>query len=433
MNLGIVLASTTSPSAKPSPSSGQGLSATSIGVLIGVVALLLLSLAVIVWIASRGWRHRRRYRRGNPPRRPSRRGSPQGPGVSLAVRSAFARGDYMAVIELAMPDVPAPIKLLLAQSYGQIGADVLAADTAFEAIKAILTGSDWSAAKAMKGFSALEARALRSWLNRFDGIEQGFDQVRLTDLRKSILAPAPETPEESVQLSSELDEIRQRVTAERRTEKNTTNGYRLVNLIAGTLAGGLAATSGVFGVTNGSPTVIASLAFVSAAITTVLTTLKPAERERESKVRADALGQLTAAIDLFDIDRSDDAVSLLPAIKAVHERLAIAEGRGTIIPLVASSKLTAGAAITAINPTEGPTTGGQDLTITGTGFTGATSVRFGNKNASNHQVESDTQITATTPAHAAGSVKVTVAGPDGKSPDHALARYTYSATLQSPP
>lgn len=213
-------------------------------------------------------------------------------------------------------------------------------------------------------------------------------------------------------------------------EQTTISRYRWFNVVAGTLAGGLAAASGVFGVAKGSTIVIASLAFVSAAITAVLTTLKPAEREKESKVRADALGQLAAAIDLFDIDRPDDALGLLPAVKEVHERLAIAEGRGKIAPLVAGSKSIAGTAITSKSPAEGPIAGDQNLTITGTGFTGATEVRFGTTPASSYDVVSDGQITATTPAHTAGAVKVRVTGPGGTSPAKALSRYTYIAGPQ---
>ena len=417
MSLGVVVAAT-SPTAKPSPSSGQGLSATGIEILIGVVALLLVSLAVGAWIASRDRRRRRRFRRQ----------SPQGPAaVSLAARSAFARGDYMAVIDMAKPDMPAAIKLILAQSYARIGADGLAANTASEAIKAILTAPDWSDAEPTKGLSVLDTRALRSWLDRLDGVNQSFNQARLTVLRNKALGRTPEKPEESVQLSSELDEIRQRVAAERTAAQTTTFKYQWVNLGLGTLAGGLAAASGVVGVAKGPWAVIAVLAFVSAAITAVLTTLKPAERERESKVRADALGQLAASIDLFDIDRPDDALGLLPAVKEVHERLAVAEGHGKILPLVASSKSTANTAITSISQTEGPTAGDQNLTITGTGFTGATKVGFGTKPASSYHVESDTQITATTPPHKAGAVNITVTGLGGTSPTNALSRYTYLA------
>jgi hypothetical protein len=338
----------------------------------------------------------------------------------------------MAVIDMAEPGMPAmraESKLLLAQSYAQIGADGLAANTASGAITAILDAPGWSDAEATKGFSVLETRALRSWLDRFDGVDLGSDpahparQERLAVLRDKVLGPPAQTPEESVQLSSELDEIRQRVAAKRTAEQTTTRNYRWGNVVAGTLAGGLAAASGVVGVAKGPWAAIAALAFVSAAITTLLTTIKPAEREKESKLRADALGQLAAAVDLFDIDRPDGAVGLLPAVKEVHDRLSIAEGRGKIVPLVASSR----AAITLISEAGGPTVGGQKLTITGIGFMGATGVSFGTMPASIYAVVSDTEITATTPPGAAGAVNVRVTGPAGTSPPNAASRYRYLA------
>jgi hypothetical protein len=427
MSLGILLASTTSTTAKSSSSSGQGLSATGVEILIGGVAALLLVSLAVAWIASRDWRRRRRLRRVRPQ---------DPPAVSLAARNAFARGDYMAVIDMAkpgMPDMRAESKLLLAQSYARIGADGLAANTASGAITTILDAPGWSDAEATKGFSVLETRALRSWLDRLGGVDLGSDpahparQERLAVLRDKVLGPAPETPEESVQLSSELDKIRQRVAAERTAEQTTTRNYRWGNVVAGTLAGGLAAASGVVGVAKGPWAAIAALAFVSAAITALLTTIKPAEREKESKLRADALGQLVAAIDLFDIDRPDDALGLLPAVKEVHERLSIAEGRGKIVPLAASSKSTARAAITLISETEGPTAGGQNLTITGTGFMGATGVSFGTMPASIYAVASDAEITATTPPGAAGAVNVRVTRPGGTSPTNAASRYRYLA------
>jgi hypothetical protein len=61
-----------------------------------------------------------------------------------------------------------------------------------------------------------------------------------------------------------------------------------------------------------------------------------------------------------------------------------------------------------VSPNTGLTSGGTSVTITGTGFTGVTTgVTFGGTAAS-FTVNSSTQITATTPAHAAGTVDVTV-------------------------
>ena len=70
--------------------------------------------------------------------------------------------------------------------------------------------------------------------------------------------------------------------------------------------------------------------------------------------------------------------------------------------------------ITGMNPTSGPTSGGTTVVITGTGFTGATGFTFGGTNAS-CTVDSDTQITCTSPAHTAGAVDVVVTVPGGSA------------------
>ena len=71
-------------------------------------------------------------------------------------------------------------------------------------------------------------------------------------------------------------------------------------------------------------------------------------------------------------------------------------------------------AITSITPNRGPTRGGTPVTITGSGFNGATAVRFGTLIAS-FTVVNDTTITAVTPPNVAGPSTVTVSGPGGTS------------------
>jgi len=66
-----------------------------------------------------------------------------------------------------------------------------------------------------------------------------------------------------------------------------------------------------------------------------------------------------------------------------------------------------------ISPTSGPAAGGTVVTLTGSGFTGATSVSFGGVPGTSVTVVSAGQITAVTPAHAAGVVDVTVSTPAG--------------------
>jgi hypothetical protein len=65
--------------------------------------------------------------------------------------------------------------------------------------------------------------------------------------------------------------------------------------------------------------------------------------------------------------------------------------------------------VSALIPTSGAVAGGTKVTITGSGLTGATSVKFGPTAAASFTVDSDHQITATTPpGTGAGAVKITV-------------------------
>ena len=81
----------------------------------------------------------------------------------------------------------------------------------------------------------------------------------------------------------------------------------------------------------------------------------------------------------------------------------------------------------AVSPNTGPIAGGTSVTITGTNFTGATAVSFGGTAAAGFSVVSATSITATSPAHAAGAVDVTVTTPSGTSATSASDTFTYAA------
>lgn len=75
-------------------------------------------------------------------------------------------------------------------------------------------------------------------------------------------------------------------------------------------------------------------------------------------------------------------------------------------------------------PQQGPSLGGTQVTITGTNLTGATAVRFGGVDASSITVNSATQITATAPAHAPGTVAIEVTTSNGTASGGS---YTYAA------
>jgi alpha-tubulin suppressor-like RCC1 family protein len=85
--------------------------------------------------------------------------------------------------------------------------------------------------------------------------------------------------------------------------------------------------------------------------------------------------------------------------------------------------------VTNVQPKEGPEAGGTSVTITGTHFTGATAVKFGTVAATKFEVKSETSIIATSPAHTAGTVDVTVTTAHGTSETSSADQYTY----RSPP
>jgi hypothetical protein len=72
--------------------------------------------------------------------------------------------------------------------------------------------------------------------------------------------------------------------------------------------------------------------------------------------------------------------------------------------------------VTGVLPLSGLAAGGTAITITGMGFTGATSVTVGGAAATAVVVVNSSTITATTPAHAVGTVDVAVTTPKGTSP-----------------
>jgi YVTN family beta-propeller protein len=84
-------------------------------------------------------------------------------------------------------------------------------------------------------------------------------------------------------------------------------------------------------------------------------------------------------------------------------------------------------AVTGLSPASGETAGGGVVTISGSGFTGATGVDFGTTAAASFTVESDSAIVATAPAGSAGAVDVTVTTPLGTSPTGSADQYTYTA------
>ena len=82
--------------------------------------------------------------------------------------------------------------------------------------------------------------------------------------------------------------------------------------------------------------------------------------------------------------------------------------------------------VAAITPGTGPEVGGTSVTITGSGFNQASAVGFGSTPATSFTIDSDTQITAVSPA-GSGTVDVTVTSLFGQSAPTAADQFSYTA------
>lgn len=107
------------------------------------------------------------------------------------------------------------------------------------------------------------------------------------------------------------------------------------------------------------------------------------------------------------------------AAGAVNVVVANPSGNGTL-----TNGFTYGVSILQVAPAAGSIAGNTVVTIYGSNFTGSTGVTFGGTLGTAFTVVSDTQITVTTPAHAAGAVNVVVNNPNGNGT--LTAGYTYA-------
>jgi alpha-tubulin suppressor-like RCC1 family protein len=104
--------------------------------------------------------------------------------------------------------------------------------------------------------------------------------------------------------------------------------------------------------------------------------------------------------------------------------ITVATPGGTSAPNSADG-FTYGVAVAKVEPGEGPLAGGTPVTLTGANFTGATAVKFGSASAASFKVNSETSITAVSPA-GTGTVDVTVSTPEGTSQPSAADKFTFS-------
>jgi hypothetical protein len=85
--------------------------------------------------------------------------------------------------------------------------------------------------------------------------------------------------------------------------------------------------------------------------------------------------------------------------------------------------------VTGVSPKEGSVAGGTSVTITGTNFGGATAVAFGSVSGTSFTVNSESSITAVSPAETAGTVNLTVTTPNGTSAISTADRFKFVPTI----
>jgi hypothetical protein len=133
----------------------------------------------------------------------------------------------------------------------------------------------------------------------------------------------------------------------------------------------------------------------------------------------------------FNVDSDTQITALSPAgTGSVNVTIVTPIG---ISGISASTQFTYAAAapppqVTGISPTSGSTAGGDTVVLTGAGFTDTISVDFGPAKAPSFSVDSDTQITVTSPAGSAGTVDITVTTAAGKSSASAADQFTFILT-----
>jgi large repetitive protein len=137
----------------------------------------------------------------------------------------------------------------------------------------------------------------------------------------------------------------------------------------------------------------------------------------------------TAAATGYTVNSDTQITATAPAGSAGTVDISVTTATGTSAAggTVDNYTYRAAPTVTNVSPSSGPTAGGTSVTITGTGLSAASAVKFGSTAATGYTVNSDTQITATAPSGSAGTIDITVTTPGGTSATGSADRFTYHA------
>lgn len=317
-----IVISTVSGLADSRSNSAGGPELLFIGITVGIVAVLMILAAV-------------RFFRGD--QRSLKKVldlSSKDPTVRQAgAQSAYAHGDYKRVCKILtnsngarLSDASLAECLLLSAACNQLGGFARAAE-------------EFGGALAQLGTNPREQNTaienLPSWERRI--ILELKEQMPV--LASDVIVKIEPVTGSSSQMWS-LATLRTRVVGEKSQAKRTASGWQRWNVGLGAASAGLAAIAGgvssVVKVQHGPNWIPLILGLVSAAISTVLITLKPAEVAEKAEKTANALDDLEADIDLFETDdRPYDAQDIRSARIEVQNRLRAAKNRPLPNPLVA--------------------------------------------------------------------------------------------------
>lgn len=113
------------------------------------------------------------------------------------------------------------------------------------------------------------------------------------------------------------------------------------------------------------------------------------------------------------LPNSSCTLTYTPGGTAVPQTNFTIQGTNTNVLTAAIAILVPTPTLTSVAPNSGTTLGGSAVTLSGTNLTNASAVTFGGVNATNLMVVNANTATANTPAHAAGTVNVSVITPGG--------------------
>jgi hypothetical protein len=142
------------------------------------------------------------------------------------------------------------------------------------------------------------------------------------------------------------------------------------------------------------------------------------------RASADVTWDFTGTVVTYAVPATGSAV---PGYSATDANGNQVYDSGSSAYLLLAAGFTPAPRVTAVSASQGPSSGGTAVTITGTGFTGTTLVSFGSTPVAAFTVVNDTSITTTSPAVAAGTVDVTVTGPGGTDATAVLDQFTFVA------